>query len=466
MNEKKEQPKKNSRLDKFLFYAKFAILIIVAALFTIAYSLSYREFPSSTAQHKFAERSTEIPSDEDTEYPPINVLIVIGYSENYSDIAYADFNYVKSITENIENISYDIFILNENSNNSSILQNITDSMILRLYENKTYQYIISIGDSAIYSSEEIRDLFFPAAKLLVFSASSGAVYDALVPVNSKEDMIIKTIETAEKVNPLAESILLIGDNADYSSTVIQTAEAYIKTTGLSSYAMRSDEYSLESIAEYIKSKGNRVSVIYVSYTDETYDDSNGQADAINKLYDETGALIFDLSPFKISEESKASIRYWQDFKAEEPLAYLALTPENTASYNYELIELAAANIPITEEVSLSSSKYASTSAFFSWCMANMGYYDFPVSAEKQMEFCKENELMTEAENLSPGDIIFIAAGSENPVDSRLETAIYIEEGLVIYTNKNGLLCFTNPPENNLIIAYASPYSLFDHKSAD
>jgi len=465
MNEKKEQPKKNSRLDKFLFYAKFATLIIVAALFTIAYSMSYREFPSSTAQHKFAERSTEVPTEENAEYPPVDVLIVMDYSENYSDEVYNDFNYVKSITENIENISYDIFILNEKSNNSSILQNITESMILRLYENKSYQYIISIGDSAIYSSEEIRDLFFPSAQLLIFSASSGAVSDALVPVNSKDDMIIKTIETAAKVNPRAKNILLISDNTDYSNSVINTAEEYIKTTTLSSYVMRSDEYSLESITEYIKSKSN-ISVIYISYTDETYGYLNGQADAINKLYDDTGVLIFDLSPFKTSDTSKASIRYWQDSKADEPLAYLALNPENTESYNYELIELAAANIPSTEEVSLSSSKYASTAAFFSWCMANMGHYDFPVSAEKQLEFCEENQLITEAESLRPGDIIFIAADSENPVDTRLETAVYIDENLVIYTNKNGLLCFTKPPENDLIIAYASPYSLFDDKSAD
>jgi len=466
MNEKKEQPKKTSRLDKFLFYAKFAMLIIVAALFTIAYSFSYREFPSSTAQHKFAERSTEVPSAENAEYPPVSGLIVIGYSENYSDDSYTDFNYVKSITENIENLSYDIFILNEDSHDSSILQNITESMILRLYQNKSYQYIISIGDEAIYSSEEIRDLFFPSAELLIFSSSSSAISDAVVPVNSRDEMIIKTIETAVKFNPRAESILLIGDGTDYCSGVIKTAEEYIKTTNLSSYVMRSDEYSLDNIAEYIKTRGKSIAVIYVSYTDETYSDMNGQADAINKLHSEAGVLVFDLSPFKISDAFKTSLRYWQDSQTEEALAYLALTPENTSEYNYELIEFAAAHIPGSDEIHSSSSKYSSTAAFFSWCMASTGYYDFPVSAEKQLEFCEENHLMTEAESLKAGDIIFITTDSENSDDIRLETAIYIDENLVIYVNENGLLCFTKPPANELYIAYASPYALFENKSAD
>ena len=159
MDKKQSKTALNTRMDKFLYYSKFVTLIIVAVLFIIAYSFSYRDFPVSSAYHEFADHS-ETSEPAEVTYPTVDILIVIDYQSRYENSAYENFNLIKPLVDNIDNVDYDLVLLN-GAESSAALTSTGSSLIMRIYQNKNYDYIAALGENSADAAKEIQQLFFP-----------------------------------------------------------------------------------------------------------------------------------------------------------------------------------------------------------------------------------------------------------------------------------------------------------------
>ena len=443
MSENNKQYKPSRRLDKFLFYAKFVVLIIIAVLFIIAYSYSYRDFPVSTTQYEFTERYTN---------PDINsakILVVMDYKNLYSNDSFTQFYLLKNMLSDIGDYSFDMILTENNAESFTVLNNINEGLLLRVYQKEQYSYIVSIGDGAIAAAKEIRELFFPKSQILLYGVSSKTMESTLTPVNSVNDSVLSTFSASNMLNPSSEKMVFLCDNSSYSEVIMHIVENRQDESATDYEVLSTNEYSLSEAIDYINKNHEKMSVFYVSFESDADDEPIVHSEIINRIQANIDSVLYDLSPIEDNEEVRNAIRYYPLESSDKPLAYLGLSPQNANICGYELIEYAAANIK-------SANQYSSISSFVGNCMNKVGFDRFPTTLQEQVDFCYDNSLIISKEELHPGDLIFTSTnGNEGTIDS---VAVYVNQNIIISVNSLGILCFTKPENSNTHVAYAHPYS--------
>lgn len=444
MSEHKNQNLSNNRMDKFLYYAKFGLLIIVALLFMIGYSFYQQELPSATAELHL-DPSHAIHESNAT------ALIVLDFESYYSQNNFDNISFINNIVNNMEDLDYDLLLLGESIDGGTILDNIDKGLLLRIYNEKKYDYIIAIDDSAIIPAKEIQDLFLPKATLLTYNATNIAVFDAIDPV-SKDSYTQQTLNMAVDINPSATKLLLIHNELILSpstNTIFDLAKTYAKDSGYLTYeTLYVDHSNINKLMDQMKNQSNDTILFYVSPDLRDENSCTKHSSLIHKIQMYTDTLIYDLSPVSQSECTRTSIRYYPIENTDKPIAYIALSPEGVCEYNYEFIDVAIANI--------NNSKYAdNASLYVNWCMENIGLNQFPDTLQEQYFYCADNSLFIDESTLQPGDLLFYKNTDNNTVE---DIAIYINENVVISINQKGLLDFTKIKSEEYLVSFAHPYS--------
>ena len=463
MSEQKTYTKQNNRLDKFLFYSKFALLIIIALLFLIAYSLLQRDLPASTAQFHINMHSSDYANCGGVNYPKARSLIVVD-STNYSDDSYTSFFQLKDLMDANPYLDYDLLVLNNTISNSSVLDRIDKGLLLRIHRKKEYQYIISIGDNAINTSKEIKELFFPESEILLYGATSTAIHNTITPVKSVKEYVANTISASLIINPSTDKLVFLADTDDYSKIIMNIVENQQKHFDSIGYdILLLGEYDINTAINKINKQNENVSIFYISFLDNNNNDLLSHSDVIRHVKNGTSNTVYDLSPITTGDDIKESIRYWSLDASDEPLAYLGVSPEDKCIHNYELVEFAAKNIMLLNADYSNMRQYKSNSAFIGWCMEKMNFDDFPKILGNQYKFCEDNSLLITKDQLQSGDLVFTSSKSHRSIDDIENVYIYVNEEVVIGFNSYGLLSFTKPVNDIYQVAYASPYPYFDEK---
>lgn len=444
MSESRQQSISKSRMDKFLFYAKFGLLVIVALLFMIGYSFYQQDLPAGTAE-------LHIDSADDSLKSNVTILIVIDLESYYQEDTYNNMNLISAIVSNIEDLDYDLVLLNESSAGGTILDNIDKGLLLRMYNEKPYDYIIAIGDHAIIPAKEIQNLFLPNAILLTYNARNNAIFDAIAPINDSA-YTQETIELAVKINPSAKKLIFIHNEENLSpstNSIFNAANQYTETIDDLSYdTIYADHSNINEVIEHINNQPVDTVLFYVS--PDLRADSSGakHSSIIYKIQLNTDKLIYDLSPISQNEYTRLSIRYYPTENSDKPIAYIAINPEDVCEYNYEFIDFVLAH--------MKNSEYENTSLFVSWCMENIGFNQFPDTAQKQYDYCEENSLLIDADELQPGDLVFYSS-EEYSMDA-VSVAIYINDDIVLSKNQKDIICFTQTKSEGFIVSFAHPYA--------
>ncbi len=445
-------------MDKFLFYAKFAALIIVAVLFVIAYSFSYRDFPVSTAQYQLASQ----PSSSENSNNPctiMRILVLSDYQSIYKSGVSKAFNLIEPLKDNICNLDFDLVLLENTTMESDVLSNISGGLSVRLYQDKDYDYIIALGKNAAAPAQEIRQMFFPDAQLLLYGTSGEQISNTLSSSYSISGNVENTIKLSAKLNPLAATLLFLCDESDYSHVITNIAHNYVqKHNNVSINIIYSSEKNIDEAADYIISHSDYLSVFYVSFKN---DDGNSlHSSIINYIQNNTGEIIYDLSPFAKESSDRYSLKYWSEGLSSEPSGYLAILPDELSAVNYEFIDFLVLNMSLYYEGG-TGTQFNDSSSFIGWCLQNMGIPGFPETLEEQFSFCSDNSMLIEKNDLKPGDLIFVTTEKGLLPDSISGLAVYINETTVIAANKYGELCFTKIMTDEYQAAYASPFSILD-----
>ena len=447
MSQQKEHVSQNSRLDKFLFYSKFAMLIIVAILFLIAYSFFQRDLPSSNAHSVYYGNA-----DNPNMMAQAKVLFVM-VLDKYSDDSYEDFYKLNELINSMPNCNYDVVLFKDAPN--TLLNNINDDLLIRIYQDRKYQYIISVGDSAVDVSKDIKELFFPSADIFLYSASFEKIQNTIPSIASMEEYIKSNISAAKSIDHADKFVFLCSDD-EYSSYIIKEAEILkSKIDGFDYTVLNTKDYTLYSASSYINDLGENTSVFYVSF---------GAADAeitdhshiLDVLHTKTNVNVYDLSALNANTEINDSLRLWQLENNNEPLAYLGITQDEKCAASYELIEYIAGNI-----MNMDEEKFHTVSSLIDDALASLGLDEFPEKLDEQLAFCLENSLTIDEENLQAGDLVFTSTTKGGPVDG---IYIYVNENMVIDLNKNGIIAFTQLKSGKYPIAYARPCSLIENKN--
>ena len=463
MKDSRRHPKQRSRLDRFLFFSKFVLLVIVALVFVLAYSFSYRDLPVSTVQYHFSDYENNSNPSEHTVYPSMKALIVMDYAISYENDAYTSFYMLRNFVANISNIDYDLVLVNGAKDNPTILNNMNGDLLLRVYQKKSYDYIIAMGDRAIAPSKEIKELFYPSSQIILYSVSSTAISDALTPVRSVSDNIENTILTAKNINPTKNTMLFLCNNDDYSSVVMNIAIGHlIEHKNLSYEVLYADDYNMNSVSEYINERSAGSSVFYVSFLQNIGQRDELHNQIINEIQKNTNEIIYDLSPITINYDIKNSVRYWPLDIDDSPMAYLAISPENTLPVNYELVEFAATNIASPDQTHEYAAQYNSDSAFIGWCMQSIGFEQFPKDITQQVQFCTDNSLFIPKSDLKSGDLIFLSSRRNSSINDIDGIAIYVNDEIMIGLNNEGIICPTKIKSEEYQIYFAHPYSAKNH----
>lgn len=454
MSERKHQNISKKRMDRFLYYSKFGLLIIVALLFMIAYSFYQQELPTTKA---------ELYINPAGEYntAKTNILIVIDFDTYYQA---KDSHYIyllNNIINNIKDSDYDLVLLDESAQSSTILDNIDAGLLLRIYNEKQYDYIIAVGNNAIMPAKEMQELFMPAAKIFIYDADNASIYNALHPINESE-YVSNVLELAFEINPDTEKILFMHNElipSQYSDSIFNIANEYTENTDGLSYEVIYTDHS--NITEVIKKINNQTKETLLFYLSSDLADENSEAknaSIIYKLQIHTDKLIYDLSPLNQKDVSRLSIRYYPTESIDTPIAHIAIKPENVCEYNYEFVDFAVANAHNTNTSFPISDCCITAPAFISWCMDNIGLSNFPDAVEEQYDYCKENSLFIDFNDIQPGDLLFYSNSADSP-DDICGVAIYINDDTMISQNRNGVIGFNKIKSEKFIISFAHPYSL-------
>lgn len=439
MSEHKHQNSSKNRMDKFLYYSKFGLLIIVALLFMIGYSFYQQDLPAGTA---------ELQIDSSSEYSRqnTNILIVMDFESYYQADEYPYINLIDVLTNDIKNLDYDLLLLEDISDSATILDRINDSLLLRIYQKKSYDYIIAVGDNSIVPAKEIKELFLPKAQIFLYDVTNKSIYDAFKDIKTN-DYTNDVMSLACKINPDAEKLLLIYNEAvlsTYSSIVLNTATEYAEAvSGLSVDIINIKTSSQLEVIDHINNQSENTLLFYIS----SY---NKDDDAlINEIHLSVDKLIYDLSPLSKNDRSRLSLVHYPVNNSKEPMAYIAISPEGASELNYEFIDYAIPNIQKGE--------YIDISFYISWCMDKISISDFPDTLELQYDYCIENSLFIQRNEIQPGDLIFLS-NTENS-NSINDVAIYVNDHIVLGENENGMLSLMQIKSEEFIVSFAHPYSL-------
>lgn len=446
MSGKNTEIKQSSRLDRFLFYAKFVVLIVVAILFVIAYSFTYKDFPVSTALYEIHYD----PDDELQICSEVNLLIVMDSDSNYQGNAYTDFYLLKDLVNKLPEINYDVTIVNNNAPDFTVLNNMSDNLLLRIYQEKQYQYIVALGDDAVNPAKEIKELFYPKSKVLLYGVSSAASYNALFPLESVSSNIANTMTVAYSSNPNAKNMIFLYDDNNHSDIMMNKVQDKMQYfDGISFVMLNANQYSVDDAVNQINQSEKNDIVFYVSFMKDGEDKNLKHSEIINNFQSKIKTPVYDLSPILKGDEISNSIRYCPHEASDEPLAYLALMPKNVCITGFELIEYAASNLTRINDESCYS--------FVNWCMQDMGLSIIPDNLSELTSYCRENSEFITKDELRPGDLIFISS-TNNSLESVDDVYVYVNNDIVIGVNENGVLCFTKPSEKNYQVAYYHPYT--------
>ncbi len=462
MSNKRNISKQNSRLDRFLFYSKFVVLIIIAVLFAIAYSFSYRDFPVSSAKMEIPKHDNPTDGEDNIK---THILIVSNYILNYSSDAYTDLFLLKDLLKSIPDTDYDIVIL-ENEKNSSLINNINDSLLLRINKNKEYNYIISLGDNTVFNAMEIRELFYPKAQMLLYGTTGSTINSIFTPVSSVSEEVINTINAAKKIEPSAESIILLCDNGGYSDVIINIFKNHeADFNNMSIEFINADNYSTSEAVEYINNNKNSL-IFYLSFINQNANESLQHSQVINIFQKRITSPIYDLSPVTEGTNARNSLRYCPLASKDKAIAYLGVSLEDPSVYGLELIEFAAENIMTPGEDYSLIQQYESSYAFVNWCMENLDFAEFPDTVYEQFNFCKDNLALISKDMLRPGDLIFTCSDGTENTENIDGVSIYVNKKTVISINNQGLICFTKPESEIYQVAFAHPYSCLNRKQSE
>ena len=459
MSRRHKRTQLNTRMETFLYYAKFVTLIIVSVLFVIAYSFSYREFPSSTAYHEFADHSDEINVSE-TQYPEIHMLIIMDYKDSYQNGSYENFSLIKPLVGNIPNVDFDLVLLDEPSG-QTVLSNSGSGLLARLYHNKDYSYIVALGENAADAASEIHSLFYPASEVLLYGMSNEQICSNAGHTYPDSAYINAALSAARTLNPEADTMLFLCDDSNDSNAAAAIANKYINQyDDLTSIIVYSDEKNLREASSYITENLENLAVFYVSFLGG--DESALHSEIINTLQKNTGEIIYDLSPPANEQSPRNSVIFWLEQSTECPMGYLGITPENPTDANFEFIDFIVANLPESSGFINPDSEYGNPSSLIGRGLNNIGLENFPLTVSEQFSYCLDNSLIIPKDKLQPGDLIFISAADGVFPENIADIAVYMNEDTVMAADSSGKLCFTKMLPDKYQAAYAHPFSLLDN----
>ncbi|MEX1377930.1 MAG: hypothetical protein AB1Z23_10745 [Eubacteriales bacterium] len=449
MSQQKEHVSQNSRLDKFLFYSKFAMLIIVAILFLIAYSFFQRDLPSSNAHSVYSGHSDAMANGQDN-MEPAKVLFVMTSGE-YKNDSYMNFHKLSDLINDMPNCAYDLILFDNKTN--SLLNNINNDLLVRIYQEKNYQYIVSIGDSAVSISKDVKDLFFPRADIFLYSSSSIKIKNTIPSINSMEEYLEANIYAAKIINH-ADKFVFLCSGDEYSKYMLQLADRLKSDIeGFEYTVLYAEDYSVYSAASYINKLGDNTSVFYISFDAVDDDVTVENSHVLDILNLKTSTNVYDLSALETSTSINSSLRLWQLARPDEPIAYLGITQENKCAANYEFVEYIAGKI-----MKKIDNEFDSVSYLVADAMIRMGLEDFPENVAEQLSFCEKKSLLIDGNNLQTGDLVFTSTQKDGAVDG---VYVYVSDNIIIDINENGIIAFKKPTTTKYIVAYANPCRLIE-----